>query len=199
FDYTVIIYLEYPELLGGEQVLAAVQNLLEHGLRVGHRAANDLEHFGGRPLLFECFSRFVDQPRVLALEIVDPARCRQRKGRMRDQRDEDIVLRAVKATKMALNVGVQITDRRAGSQRGDEAAALFAPGDTLRPISESSRAGAPRFLQPRGDRLQQRGRRLATRKARGGNARSTGLIDEDKRPLSAGQFYRAFDRGTLYL
>ena len=38
---------------------------VEHGLQVEGRAADDLEHVGGRGLLLKRFAQFVEQPRVL--------------------------------------------------------------------------------------------------------------------------------------
>ena len=48
-----------------EQMLAAVEDLLEHRLRVGHRVADDLQHLGRGGLLLQRFLRLVEQPRVL--------------------------------------------------------------------------------------------------------------------------------------
>ena len=48
-----------------EQPLAAVEDLVEHRLRVGHRAADDLQHLGGRGLLLERLLGLVEQARVL--------------------------------------------------------------------------------------------------------------------------------------
>jgi hypothetical protein len=189
----VVIDLKYSELLGRKQMLAAVQNLLEHRLRVAHRTADDLKHLSSRPLLFVCLSRFTDKLRVFALQIVRPERRCQRKRRMRGQRGENTMLTVVKAAKVAFDIGVQVTDAPAGSQRRYEATALFAPSDTLRPVPESCCAGTSRFLQPRGDCLQQVRWRLSARKARRGNAWSTGFIDDDEDPLSTGQFDGAFD------
>ena len=38
---------------------------IEHGLQVESRAADDLEHIGGRGLLLQRFAQLVEQPRVL--------------------------------------------------------------------------------------------------------------------------------------
>ena len=54
-----------PSLVVGEQRCAAVEDLVEHGLRVGHRAADDLQHLGGRGLLLERLLGLVEQARVL--------------------------------------------------------------------------------------------------------------------------------------
>ena len=48
-----------------EQAAAAAQDLVEHGLRVGHRAADDLQHLGAGRLAFQRLLRLVEQPRVL--------------------------------------------------------------------------------------------------------------------------------------
>ena len=38
---------------------------VEHRLQIESRAANDLEHVGGRGLLLERFAQFAQQPRIL--------------------------------------------------------------------------------------------------------------------------------------
>ena len=48
-----------------KQALAAVEDALEHRLRVGHRPTDDLQHFGGGRLPLERFARLVEQPHVL--------------------------------------------------------------------------------------------------------------------------------------
>ena len=52
------------QLFGGEQVLAAVENLFENGCGVGYRIANNLQHLGGRLLLLQRLPGLVEQPRV---------------------------------------------------------------------------------------------------------------------------------------
>ena len=37
---------------------------LEHGLKIERRAANDLQHVGGRGLLLQRLAQLVEQPRV---------------------------------------------------------------------------------------------------------------------------------------
>ena len=54
-----------PQVLGAEQPLAAVEDLLEDRCRVGDRAADHLQHLGGGSLLLQRFLRFVEQPHVL--------------------------------------------------------------------------------------------------------------------------------------
>ncbi len=53
------------DLVGAKQPLATVDDLLEHGCRVGHRTADDLQHFGGCGLLIQRFLGLVEQPHVL--------------------------------------------------------------------------------------------------------------------------------------
>jgi len=48
-----------------EQPLAALENLLENRRRVGHRTADDLQHFGGGGLPLQRLLRLVQQPHVL--------------------------------------------------------------------------------------------------------------------------------------
>ena len=38
---------------------------IEHCLKIERRAADDIEHVGGRGLLLERFAQFVEQPRIL--------------------------------------------------------------------------------------------------------------------------------------
>ena len=45
------LHQENSQLLGGEDVLAAVQDLLEHRRGVGHRTADDVQYIGCRRLL----------------------------------------------------------------------------------------------------------------------------------------------------
>ena len=56
---------EDAELLGGEQVLAAVEDLVEYRRRIGHRAADHLQHLGGGGLLLQRFLGLADQSHVL--------------------------------------------------------------------------------------------------------------------------------------
>src|SRR4029077_12311650 len=42
-----------------------LQHSLEHRLQLTRRAANNLEHIGGRRLLLKRFSQLVEQPRIL--------------------------------------------------------------------------------------------------------------------------------------
>ena len=48
-----------------EQPLAAVEDLVEHRLGVGDRAADDLQHLGGRGLLLERLLRLGEEASVL--------------------------------------------------------------------------------------------------------------------------------------
>ena len=48
-----------------DQLLAAAHDLLEHRLRIGHRAADDLQHLGRGGLPLQRLLRLVEQPRVL--------------------------------------------------------------------------------------------------------------------------------------
>ena len=48
-----------------EQSFAAVEDLVEHRLRIGERAADHLQHLGGRRLLLECLGRLAQQANVL--------------------------------------------------------------------------------------------------------------------------------------
>jgi len=57
---------EYDALLRAlEQLLAALQNLVEYRRGVGHRSADHLQHLGGSSLLLQRLLRLVEQPRVL--------------------------------------------------------------------------------------------------------------------------------------
>ena len=53
------------DLVAGEQPFAAAQDLVEHRLRVGDRAADDLQHLGGGGLLLERLLGLVEQAHVL--------------------------------------------------------------------------------------------------------------------------------------
>ena len=63
---------EHPVLLPGDRGLVGVaqpggrfDERLQHGLEVEGRAADDLEHVGGRGLLLQRFAKLVEQPCVL--------------------------------------------------------------------------------------------------------------------------------------
>ena len=56
---------EDAELLDREKMLAAVEDLVEHRRRVGHGAADDLQHVGSGGLLLERLLGFVEKARVL--------------------------------------------------------------------------------------------------------------------------------------
>ncbi len=75
---------EDAQLLGGEQVLAAVEDLFEHGRGVGHRTADHLQDFRGGCLPLQGCLGFVEQPHVFdgdhglvgeGLDQVDLRRC----------------------------------------------------------------------------------------------------------------------------
>ena len=61
---SVVADLVDDEHLAREEVLATLQDRLEHGRRVGNRAADRRQHFAGRPLLIERFLGLVEQSNV---------------------------------------------------------------------------------------------------------------------------------------
>ena len=61
----IVADLEDAELLGCEQVLAAVEDLVEHRRGVGDRAADHLQHLGRRCLLLQRLFGLVEQANVL--------------------------------------------------------------------------------------------------------------------------------------
>ena len=54
-----------PRCSASNRCLGAVEDAIEHRLRVGHRAADHLQHLGGRGLLLQRLLGLVEQPRVL--------------------------------------------------------------------------------------------------------------------------------------
>ena len=64
-DHLVVVDDEDAQLVGGEQLLAAVEDLLEHRRRVRHRAADHAQHLGRGAQLVERLLGLVEQPRVL--------------------------------------------------------------------------------------------------------------------------------------
>ena len=52
--------------LGIDQLAAALEDLVEHRLRVGDRAADDLQHLGGGGLLLQRLLRLVVNSRALS-------------------------------------------------------------------------------------------------------------------------------------
>ena len=52
-------------LIGLAQACRRLDQRIEHRLQIERRAADDLEHVGGRGLLLERFAQLVEQPRVL--------------------------------------------------------------------------------------------------------------------------------------
>ena len=62
---TVIVDQQYIKLVAAEQVLAAVEDLVEHRLGIGHRGADHAENLGGGFLLLQRLARLGDEPRVL--------------------------------------------------------------------------------------------------------------------------------------
>ena len=61
----VLVDGQHCQVAACDQALAAVEDLLEHRLGIGHRAADDLQHLGGGGLLFERLLRLVEQAHVL--------------------------------------------------------------------------------------------------------------------------------------
>ena len=61
----LVVDQQHVELVAVEQLLAALEDLVEDGLRVGDGPADDAENIGARPLLLQRLLRLVEQARVL--------------------------------------------------------------------------------------------------------------------------------------
>ena len=113
---------EDAELLAGEQLLAAVEDLVEHRRGVGDRAADHLQHLGGRGLLLERLLGLVEQARVLD-------RDHRLVGEGLQQRD---LLVGERARARAANDGDRADRRALAQHRHDQSSAAAASAAAAR-------------------------------------------------------------------
>src|SRR6266571_855893 len=62
---TIVAGKKNAELLGGEQVLATIEDLVEYRRSIGHRLADHLQYLSGGGLLLERFLGLIEQSHVL--------------------------------------------------------------------------------------------------------------------------------------
>ena len=66
-DHVVVAGEKDAELVGGEEVLATVEDLVEYGRSVGDGAADHLQHLGGGSLLLTRLLQFAGESAYLIL------------------------------------------------------------------------------------------------------------------------------------